>query len=114
MLFTFEYLIANFALSSMQYLGFVLRVLFYFFIFSKCLTVSSDFFSQRFEIVQWVVQGGGRVVDDNAKQKVHFIIECHGVIPRPIDDSQTVSVSSHWIRSCLEVCLVNVYAFFLY
>ncbi|XP_035541604.1 DNA topoisomerase 2-binding protein 1-A [Juglans regia] len=70
---------------------------------------------RRFEIVQWVVQGGGKVVDDNERQRVHFIIECHGVIPRPIDDSPTVSVSSHWIRSCLEdECLLDVGSHILY
>ena len=37
-----------------------------------CLKVSCNLFSQRAEIVQWVVQGGGRVVDDPVKQNMHF------------------------------------------
>lgn len=50
------------------------------------------------------------MVDDHVKQNVHFAIECHGVVPGPDDAPQTVCVSSHWIRSCLEVCLIDVYA----
>ena len=38
----------------------------------KCLTISCNLFSQRAEIVQWVVQGGGKVVDDPVKQNMHF------------------------------------------
>jgi hypothetical protein len=49
------------------------------------------------------------VVDDHVKQNVHFSIECHGVVPKPDDAPQIVCVSSHWIRSCLEVCLTDVY-----
>lgn len=44
------------------------------------------------------------MVNDDAKQNVHFTIECHGVIPKSADASKTTYVSSHWIRSCLEVC----------
>ena len=64
-----------------------------------------DFFCQRAEIVEWVDQGGGEVVKDQVKRNVNFIIECHGVIPRSIIDSKITYVSTHWIRSCLEVCL---------
>ena len=39
-----------------------------------CLTISCDLFSQRAEIVLWVVQGGGKAVDDLAKQNMHFKI----------------------------------------
>ena len=74
-----------------------------------CLTVSCDLFSQRAEIVEWILQGGGKVVDDHVKQNVYFTIECHGVITRPVDALQTTCVSSHWIRSCLEVCLTDTY-----
>lgn len=64
------------------------------------------FFScQRSEIVQWINLGGGEVLIDKAKQKVHFMIECHGVISRSADDPWTRYVSSHWVRSCLEVYL---------
>lgn len=73
------------------------------------LTASPDLLSQRDEIIQWVVQGGGKVVDDHVKKNVHFSIECHGEIPRPVDAPHSLCVSSHWIRSCLEVCLTEAY-----
>eukprot|EP00268_Persea_americana_P053257 TRINITY_DN6013_c0_g1_i4.p1 TRINITY_DN6013_c0_g1~~TRINITY_DN6013_c0_g1_i4.p1 ORF type:complete len:814 (-),score=125.40 TRINITY_DN6013_c0_g1_i4:2532-4973(-) len=57
---------------------------------------------RRAEIVEWVIQGGGKMVNDQATQDVHFIIECHGVTWRPTDVSQSATVSSHWIRFCLE------------
>ncbi|XWS23683.1 hypothetical protein CRYUN_Cryun28dG0036000 [Craigia yunnanensis] len=60
------------------------------------------FLLQRAEIVEWVDQGGGEVVEDQVKRNVNFIIECHGVIPRSIIDSQITYVSTHWVRSCLE------------
>ncbi|XP_059454204.1 uncharacterized protein LOC132184545 isoform X2 [Corylus avellana] len=70
---------------------------------------------RRAEIVQWVFQGGGKVVDDHVKQNVHFAIECHGVVPGPDDAPQSVCVSSHWIRSCLEDgCLLDVGSHILY
>ncbi|KAE8648324.1 hypothetical protein Csa_004671, partial [Cucumis sativus] len=55
----------------------------------------------RAEIVEWINQGGGEVVEDHMKQKVHFTFECHGGIPRSTDVHSTY-VSSHWVRSCLE------------
>lgn len=58
---------------------------------------------QRGEIIEWVNQGGGLTIDAHLKQKAHFTIECHGVIPRSVDSTHTTYVSSHWIRSCLEV-----------
>lgn len=70
---------------------------------------------RRAEIVQWVNQGRGEVVNDDAKQNVHFTIECHGVIPKSADASKTTYVSSHWIRSCLEDgCLLDVGGHILY
>ena len=43
-------------------------------------------------------------MDDWCKQYVHFIVECHGaLLPKSANASQTTHVSSHWIRSCLEV-----------
>ncbi|KAL9449738.1 hypothetical protein AB3S75_011629 [Citrus x aurantiifolia] len=70
---------------------------------------------RRAEIVQWVNQGRGEVVNDDAKQNVHFTIECHGVIPKSADASKTTYVSSHWIRSCLEDgCLLDVGSHILY
>lgn len=71
---------------------------------------------RRTEIVQWVNQGGGDVVDDWCKQNVHFVVECHGaLLPKSANASQTTHVSSHWIRSCLEDgCLLDVSSHILY
>lgn len=71
---------------------------------------------RRAEIVQWVNQGGGDVVDDWCKQNVHFVVECHGaLLPKSANASQTTHVSSHWIRSCLEDgCLLDVSSHILY
>uniref|UniRef100_F6H0I2 BRCT domain-containing protein n=1 Tax=Vitis vinifera TaxID=29760 RepID=F6H0I2_VITVI len=71
---------------------------------------------RRAEIVQWVNQGGGDVVDDWCKQNVHFVVECHGaLLPKSVNASQTTHVSSHWIRSCLEDgCLLDVSSHILY
>ncbi|KAA8546448.1 hypothetical protein F0562_002813 [Nyssa sinensis] len=64
---------------------------------------------RRAEIVQWVNQGGGEVVDDQIEQNVHFTVECHGVVPSVADATRSTHVSSHWIRSCLEDgCLLDV------
>ncbi|XP_038700037.1 DNA topoisomerase 2-binding protein 1-A isoform X2 [Tripterygium wilfordii] len=57
---------------------------------------------RRAEIVQWVNQGGGKLVDDHIIHTVHYTIERHGVIAKSADAYQTTYVSSHWIRSCLE------------
>ncbi|KAG5245964.1 BRCT domain-containing family protein [Salix suchowensis] len=56
-----------------------------------------------------------RVLIDKAKQKVHFMIECHGVISRSADDPWTRYVSSHWVRSCLEGgCLLDIGSHIIY
>ncbi|KAI4337857.1 hypothetical protein L6164_016226 [Bauhinia variegata] len=57
---------------------------------------------RRAEIVQWISQGGGDVVNGYTKQNVHYIVECHGVTPKCTDAQRSTCVSSHWIRSCLE------------
>ena len=46
-------------------------------------------------------------MDDRVKQNMHYTIQCHGVITRSVDALQTTCVSSHWIRSCLEVCVTD-------
>ncbi|GAV85925.1 BRCT domain-containing protein/PTCB-BRCT domain-containing protein [Cephalotus follicularis] len=70
---------------------------------------------RRAEVVQWVNQGGGELVDNHVLQNVHFTIECHGVKARAADFLQTTYVSSHWIRSCLEYgCLLDVGSHVLY
>ncbi|XP_021598332.1 DNA topoisomerase 2-binding protein 1 isoform X2 [Manihot esculenta] len=77
----------------------------------------SDSFPEdrRAEIVQWVSQGGGDMVEDHVKQNVHFTIECHGVVPRSVDVPRTTYVSSHWVRSCLEDgCLLDVGGHIMY
>ncbi|XP_043721482.1 DNA topoisomerase 2-binding protein 1-A-like isoform X2 [Telopea speciosissima] len=69
---------------------------------------------RRAEIVEWIKQGGGALVDDQV-QNVHFTVECHGVMRRPADTSQCTIVSSHWIRSCVEDgCMVDVDSHLLY
>ncbi|KAF4373146.1 hypothetical protein F8388_019328 [Cannabis sativa] len=82
----------------------------------KIFGFSSSFPEERKgEIVQWIKQGGGEVVDAFLKQSVNFTVECHGVIPKLVYASQTTCVSSHWIRSCLEDgCLLNVNDHILY
>ncbi|GAB4844132.1 hypothetical protein Ancab_037439 [Ancistrocladus abbreviatus] len=77
----------------------------------------SDSFPEdrREEVVQWINQGGGEVVDDQLKENVDFIIECHGIKPLSSGAAQTTYVSSHWIYSCLEDgCLLNVGGHILY
>ncbi|XP_059630648.1 uncharacterized protein LOC132273665 isoform X2 [Cornus florida] len=70
---------------------------------------------RRAEIVEWVNQGGGEVVDDQIDQNVHFTIECHGVVPSVAGATRSISISSHWIRSCLEDgCLLDVSSHILY
>ncbi|XP_031737173.1 uncharacterized protein LOC116402160 isoform X2 [Cucumis sativus] len=69
----------------------------------KIFCFSSSFpEDRRAEIVEWINQGGGEVVEDHMKQKVHFTVECHGGIPRSTDVHSTY-VSSHRVRSCLEI-----------
>lgn len=72
---------------------------------------SFDHFFQRGEIVQWISQGGGEVISGQAEQIVHYTVECHGVTPMLTGDSKSLSVSSHWIRSCLEVSFISLGSF---
>ncbi|XP_014502700.1 DNA topoisomerase 2-binding protein 1-A isoform X4 [Vigna radiata var. radiata] len=70
---------------------------------------------KRGEIVQWISQGGGEVISGQAEQIVHYTVECHGVTPMLTGDSKSLSVSSHWIRSCLEAgSLLDVGSHILY
>ncbi|XP_057532611.1 uncharacterized protein LOC130810527 [Amaranthus tricolor] len=57
---------------------------------------------QRGEVVQWIKEGGGVLIDDHIVMNVDFTIECHGKIAKPNATMRTTYVSSHWIRSCLE------------
>ncbi|KAF3447039.1 hypothetical protein FNV43_RR12219 [Rhamnella rubrinervis] len=70
---------------------------------------------RKTEILQWVNQGGGQVVDEHLGQSVHFTVECHGMVPKSMGSQKITYVSSHWIRSCLEDgCLVDVSSHILY
>ncbi|GLT55836.1 hypothetical protein SLA2020_289240 [Shorea laevis] len=70
---------------------------------------------QKPDILKWVDQGGGEIVDDHVKQKVHFIVECHGVVSRSATDVQVTYVSTHWVKSCLEDgCLLDAGSHILY
>ncbi|WVY89501.1 hypothetical protein V8G54_035015 [Vigna mungo] len=79
------------------------------------VSVDAQIYPTRGEIVQWISQGGGEVISGQAEQIVHYIVECHGVTPMLTGDSKSLSVSSHWIRSCLEAgSLLDVGCHILY
>ncbi|PAN41605.1 hypothetical protein PAHAL_8G056000 [Panicum hallii] len=64
---------------------------------------------KRPEVIDWIREGGGIVVDDIQSTTVKYTIECHGRNSMPCDFSHSTVVSTHWIRSCLEVgCLQEV------
>ncbi|TVU26224.1 hypothetical protein EJB05_28761 [Eragrostis curvula] len=64
---------------------------------------------KRPEVVDWVREGGGIIVDNIQSTPVEFIIECHGRSSMPCDFSRSTVVSTQWIRSCLEEgCLQDV------
>ncbi|XP_028781533.1 DNA topoisomerase 2-binding protein 1-A isoform X2 [Neltuma alba] len=81
---------------------------------SQCVKSSTVFWGRTFcfsnsfpeerrdEIIQWISQGKGEVVNGHRKQNAHYTIECHGVTRRLEEISPTTYISSHWIRSCLE------------
>lgn len=55
-------------------------------------------------MAEWIHQGGGLMMDIvEENQNVHFIIERHGLISNFNYLNKCTVVSSHWIRSCLEV-----------
>nr|CAB3491152.1 unnamed protein product [Digitaria exilis] len=73
--------------------------------------VFSNSFShdKRPEVVDWIREGGGIVVDDMQSTTVDYTIECHGQNSMPCDFSHSTVVSTQWIRSCLEEgCLQDV------
>lgn len=51
----------------------------------------------------WINEGGGEVVDDQNGKNVHYIVERHGVGPSLTNTTRITCVTTHWIRSCLEV-----------
>lgn len=44
-------------------------------------------------------------MDGQSELNVNFTVECHGLVTKAgnVSQSQTTIVSTHWIRSCLEV-----------
>ncbi|KAL8144099.1 hypothetical protein V2J09_017131 [Rumex salicifolius] len=70
---------------------------------------------RREEVVEWLNEGGGIVVDHPLKANVDYTVECHGVSPQSSSLLQTTFVSSHWVRACLEVgVLLDVASHMLY
>ncbi|XP_008781616.2 DNA topoisomerase 2-binding protein 1-A isoform X2 [Phoenix dactylifera] len=70
---------------------------------------------RRAQIIEWIRQGGGVIVDNQHKMKVHFIIERHGVLQIRPDVTESTVVSTHWIRCCLEEgCLQDVGSHIIY
>lgn len=67
---------------------------------------------QRPEIAEWVNEGGGEVVNDPLIYNAHFTIECHGGFRSP-GTTQTMYVSSHWVRSCLKVLFFTAFICYL-
>ncbi|KAI3669544.1 hypothetical protein L6452_40783 [Arctium lappa] len=57
---------------------------------------------QRAEIVDWIHEGGGKVVDSRTEETVNYTVESHGVLFSPTQFSGATKVSSHWIYSCLQ------------
>ncbi|CAM8939523.1 unnamed protein product [Rhodiola kirilowii] len=55
---------------------------------------------RRAEIVRWISQGGGVMIDDKTEKSADFTIECHGVIPKSSIATRTTFVTSHWVRCC--------------
>lgn len=79
---------------------------------------SSSFpLDRRAEIVEWIKQGGGEIVDGQSEFNVNFTVECHGLVTKAgnVSQSQTTIVSTHWIRSCLEdACMPDVGSHIIY
>ncbi|KAI3984034.1 hypothetical protein MKX01_035161, partial [Papaver californicum] len=79
---------------------------------------SSSFpLDRRAEIVEWIKQGRGEIVDGQSELNVNFTVECHGLVNKPgnVSQSQTTIVSTHWIRSCLEdACMPDVGSHIIY
>ncbi|XP_042045735.1 DNA topoisomerase 2-binding protein 1-A-like [Salvia splendens] len=70
---------------------------------------------QRPEIVMWVTEGGGKVVPDQNRKYVHFIVERHGVVSSLTHASSTSYITPHWIHSCKEEgCLLDIGSHILY
>ncbi|KAJ6838491.1 putative DNA topoisomerase 2-binding protein 1-A isoform X1 [Iris pallida] len=57
---------------------------------------------QRPEVIDWIKQGGGLLVDDERKMDADFVVERHGLLQSPDALYKCTAVSTHWIRSSLE------------
>nr|GEV82878.1 hypothetical protein [Tanacetum cinerariifolium] len=57
---------------------------------------------QRPEVVDWIHEGGGEVVDTQGVKNVNYTVESHGVLCSLTQFSGVTNVSSHWIRSCIQ------------
>ncbi|CAL4985386.1 unnamed protein product [Urochloa decumbens] len=65
--------------------------------------------NKRPEVVDWIREGGGIVVNDTQSTVVDYTIECHERNGMPCDFSHSTVVSTQWIRTCLEEgCLQDV------
>lgn len=58
--------------------------------------------------MDWIHEGGGEVVDTRTEKNVNYTVESHGVLCSPTQCSGITKISSHWIRSCLQVCNSSV------
>ncbi|KAJ3671664.1 hypothetical protein LUZ60_007743 [Juncus effusus] len=57
---------------------------------------------RRAEILGWVRKGGGIIVEDPKRIKVHYIITCHGISNNDINSPISTIVSTQWIHSSLQ------------
>ncbi|CAI9266608.1 unnamed protein product [Lactuca saligna] len=70
---------------------------------------------QRGEIVDWIHEGGGKLVDALTEKNVNYTVEAHGVLCSRTQFNGVTNVSSHWIRSCLQDgCLLDVSSHILF
>ncbi|KAJ0973198.1 hypothetical protein J5N97_021157 [Dioscorea zingiberensis] len=64
---------------------------------------------QRAEIIEWVKEGGGVMIDHRQMKNANFIIETHGSFQDSTVALQSIVISPHWIRFCLEEgCIQDV------
>ena len=59
--------------------------------------------------MMWVTENGGKVVPDQNRKTVHFIVERHGVVSSLTHASLTSYITPHWIYSCKEVLILHLH-----
>ncbi|ONK57609.1 uncharacterized protein A4U43_C09F2240 [Asparagus officinalis] len=70
---------------------------------------------QRDEVIRWINEGGGMLVDDQRKKNADFIVERHGLLQSATDVSHSIVVSTHWIRSSLDDgCMLDIQSHIIY